>query len=133
VRPAACMAFAMQYRGEDAVVVCWFGDGDTSEGDWHDGLNFAGIHRLPVVWYCENNRYAISVPLSKQMAVANVADRASAYGFEGVGVQGNDVLACYEASQHAIDKARSGGGPTPIVLKPYRFHPPTSCADDRPA
>ena len=109
---AAGIAYAMQYRGEDAVVGCWFGDGATSEGDWHEGLNFAGIHRLPVVWYCENNRYAISVPLSKQMAVANVADRASAYGFEGVVVEGNDVLACYEASKRAIDKARAGGVPT---------------------
>ncbi len=128
---AAGIAYAMKYRGEDAVVGCWFGDGATSEGDWHEGLNFSGIHRLPVVWYCENNKYAISVPLSKQMAVANVADRASAYGFEGVVVQGNDVLACYEASRHAIDKARSGGGPTLIELKTYRFHPHTSDDDDR--
>lgn len=128
---AAGIAYAMKYRGEDAVVGCWFGDGATSEGDWHEGLNFAGIHRLPVVWYCENNRYAISVPLSKQMAVANVADRASAYGFEGVVVEGNDVLACYEASQRAIEKARAGGGPTLIELKTYRFHPHTSDDDDR--
>jgi len=128
---AAGIAYAMKHRSEDAVVGCWFGDGATSEGDWHEGLNFSGIHRLPVVWYCENNMYAISVPLSKQMAVANVADRASAYGFEGVVVQGNDVLACYEASKHAIDKARSGGGPTLIELKTYRFHPHTSDDDDR--
>jgi len=128
---AAGIAYAMRYRGQDAVVGCWFGDGATSEGDWHEGLNFAGIHRLPVVWYCENNRYAISVPLSKQMAVANVADRASAYGFEGVVVEGNDVLGCYEASRRAIEKARGGGGPTLIELKTYRFHPHTSDDDDR--
>src|SRR5207253_1312900 len=93
---AAGVAYAARLRGEDAVVGCWFGDGSTSEGDWHEGLNFAGIHRLPVVFYCENNKYAISVPLSKQMAVPNVADKASAYGMEGLIVDGSDVLACYE-------------------------------------
>jgi 2-oxoisovalerate dehydrogenase E1 component alpha subunit len=128
---AAGIAYAARYRGEDAVVGCWFGDGATSEGDWHEGLNFAGIHRLPVVWFCENNKYAISVPLSKQMAVKNVADRASAYGCEGVIVEGNDVLACYEASKRAVDRARSGSGPTLIELKTYRFHPHTSDDDDR--
>jgi 2-oxoisovalerate dehydrogenase E1 component alpha subunit len=128
---AAGIAYAIKYRGEDAVVGCWFGDGATSEGDWHEGLNFSGIHRLPVIWYCENNKYAISVPLSKQMAVKDVAERASAYGFEGVVVEGNDVLACYEASKKAIDKARSGAGPTLIELKTYRFHPHTSDDDDR--
>ena len=128
---AAGIAYAIKYRNEDAVVGCWFGDGATSEGDWHEGLNFAGIHKLPVVWYCENNKYAISVPLSKQMAVKNVADRASAYGCEGVMVEGNDVLGCYEASRRAVDRAREGGGPTLIELKTYRFHPHTSDDDDR--
>jgi 2-oxoisovalerate dehydrogenase E1 component alpha subunit len=128
---AAGIAYAMKYRGEDGVVGCWFGDGATSEGDWHEGLNFAGIHKLPVVWYCENNKYAISVPLSKQMAVKDVADRAPAYGFDGVVVEGNDVLGCYEASKNAVDKARAGGGPTLIELKTYRFHPHTSDDDDR--
>jgi 2-oxoisovalerate dehydrogenase E1 component alpha subunit len=128
---AAGVAYAIQYRGEDAVVGCWFGDGATSEGDWHEGLNFSGIHKLPVVWYCENNRYAISVPLSKQMAVKDVASRGPAYGFEGVIVEGNDVLGCYEASKKAVDKARNGGGPTLIEMKTYRFHPHTSDDDDR--
>ncbi len=128
---AAGAAYAIKYRGEDAVVGCWFGDGATSEGDWHEGLNFSGIHRLPIVWYCENNRYAISVPLSKQMAVKDVAVRAKGYGFEGVIVDGNDVLACYQASKAAVEKARSGGGPTLIELKTYRFHPHTSDDDDR--
>jgi 2-oxoisovalerate dehydrogenase E1 component alpha subunit len=128
---AAGIAYAMKYRGEDAVVGCWFGDGATSEGDWHEGLNFSGIHRLPLVWYCENNKYAISVPLSKQMAVKDVADRAVAYGFEGVVVNGSDVLACYEASKNAVDKARRGGGPTLVEIKTYRFHPHTSDDDDR--
>src|SRR5262249_51906 len=83
-RDAGAAAYAMKYREEQAVVGCWFGDGAASEGDWHEGLNFSGIHRLPVVWICENNKYAISVPLSKQMAVKDVASRAEAYGFEGV-------------------------------------------------
>src|SRR5919201_240974 len=128
---AAGIAYAMKYRGEDAVVGCWFGDGATSEGDWHEGLNFAGIHKLPIVWFCENNKYAISVPLSKQMAVENVADRASAYGCEGAIVEGNDVLACYEAATKAIDRARSGAGPSLIEFKTYRFYPHTSDDDDR--
>jgi 2-oxoisovalerate dehydrogenase E1 component alpha subunit len=128
---AAGVAYAMKLRGEDAVVGCWFGDGATSEGDWHEGLNFSGIHKLPLVWYCENNKYAISVPLSKQMAVKDVAMRAAAYGFEGVVVDGSDVLACYEASKQAVEKARSGGGPTLVELKTYRFHPHTSDDDDR--
>jgi len=128
---AAGIAYAMKYRGEDAVVGCWFGDGATSEGDWHEGLNFSGIHKLPIVWYCENNKYAISVPLSKQMAVKDVAERAVAYGFDGVVVDGNDVLGCYGASKAAVSKARSGGGPTLIELKTYRFFPHTSDDDDR--
>ncbi len=128
---AAGVAYAMKYRGEDSVVGCWFGDGATSEGDWHEGLNFSGIHKLPVVWYCENNKYAISVPLEKQMAVKDVAMRAEAYGFEGEIVEGNDVLACYEASKRAVEKARNGGGPTLIEIKTYRFHPHTSDDDDR--
>src|SRR5947207_2585371 len=128
---AAGIAYAIRYRNEDAVVGCWFGDGATSEGDWHEGLNFAGVHKLPIVFYCENNKYAISVPLSKQMAVKDVATRAQAYGFEGVIVDDNDVLACYDASKQSVDKARSGGGPTLIELKTYRFHPHTSDDDDR--
>ena len=128
---ASGVAYAMKYRKEEAVVGCWFGDGATSEGDWHEGLNFAGVHRLPIVFYCENNKYAISVPLSKQMAVKDVAIRAQGYGFEGVIVDGNDVLACYEASKAAVEKARHGGGPTLVELKTYRFHPHTSDDDDR--
>jgi len=128
---ASGIAYSIKYRGEDAVVGCWFGDGATSEGDWHEGLNFAGIHKLPIVFYCENNKYAISVPLSKQMAVRDVAMRAEAYGFEGVIADGNDVLACYEASKNAVEKARQGGGPTLVELKTYRFHPHTSDDDDR--
>jgi 2-oxoisovalerate dehydrogenase E1 component alpha subunit len=128
---AAGIAYAVKYREEDAVVASWFGEGATSEGDWHEGLNFAGIHRLPVVFVCENNRYAISVEQSKQMAVENVADRAAAYGFPGVVVDGNDVLACFAAMKEAVARARSGRGPTLIECKTYRFQPHTSDDDDR--
>lgn len=128
---AAGVAYAVKYRGEDAVVGCWFGDGATSEGDWHEGMNFAGIHRLPVVFVCENNRYAISVPQSKQMAVEDVAVRAEGYGFPGVAVDGNDVLACYRAAKEAVERARTGGGPTLIECKTYRFYSHTSDDDDR--
>ena len=128
---AAGIAYAIRYRNEDAVVGCWFGDGATSEGDWHEGLNFSGIHKLPVVWVCENNLYAISVPLSKQMAVKEVSVRAGAYGFPGVTVDGNDVLAAYEAMKTAVDRARAGEGPSLVEVRTYRFHPHTSDDDDR--
>jgi 2-oxoisovalerate dehydrogenase E1 component alpha subunit len=128
---AAGIAYAIKYRNEDAVVGCWFGDGATSEGDWHEGLNFAGIHRLPVIFVCENNHYAISVPQSKQMAVENVADRAEGYGFPGVVVDGNDVLACYGAMKAAHERARAGDGPTLIECKTYRFLGHTSDDDDK--
>ncbi|HEY1331215.1 MAG TPA: thiamine pyrophosphate-dependent dehydrogenase E1 component subunit alpha [Actinomycetota bacterium] len=128
---AAGIAYAMKLRGEDAVVGCWFGEGATSEGDWHEALNFAGIHRLPVVFFCENNEYAISVPLSKQMAIADVAARAEGYGFPGVVASGNDVLASYAAAKTAVDRARAGEGPTLVEYKTYRFRPHTSDDDDR--
>jgi 2-oxoisovalerate dehydrogenase E1 component alpha subunit len=128
---AAGIAFAARARGEDAVVGCWFGDGATSEGDWHEGLNFAGIHRLPVVFVCENNHYAISVPQTKQMAVDDVASRAAGYGFPGVVVDGNDVLACYAAMREAHERARRGEGPTLIECKTYRYLPHTSDDDDK--
>jgi 2-oxoisovalerate dehydrogenase E1 component alpha subunit len=128
---ASGIAYAVKYRGEDSVVASWFGEGATSEGDWHEGLNFAGIHKLPVVFVCENNHYAISVPQSKQMAVQDVAIRAEGYGFPGVVVDGNDVLACYAAMKHAHDRARAGEGPTLIECKTYRFLGHTSDDDDK--
>ncbi len=128
---AAGIAYAMKLRGEDAVVATWFGDGATSEGDWHEAMNFAGIHDLPVIFVCENNLYAISVPLSKQAGVEDLSSRAKGYGFPGVNVDGNDVFACYEAMSQAVQRARSGGGPTMIECRTYRFHPHTSDDDDR--
>ena len=128
---AAGIAYAAKLRGEDAVVGCWFGEGATSAGAWHEGVNFAGVHRLPVIFVCENNRYAISVEQSKQMAIENVADRAAAYGFPGVVVDGNDVLACYGAMKTAVARARAGEGPSLIEAKTYRHFPHTSDDDDR--
>jgi 2-oxoisovalerate dehydrogenase E1 component alpha subunit len=128
---ASGIAYAMKYRGEDAVVGSWFGDGATSEGDWHEALNFAGIHKLPAVFVCENNLYAISVPLSKQMAIQDVSIRAQGYGFGGESVDGNDVLACYRAMTSAVERARAGEGPTLLECRTYRFHPHTSDDDDR--
>lgn len=128
---AAGIAYAARYRREDTVVGCWFGDGATSEGDWHEGLNFAGVHRLPVVFVCENNHYAISVPQAKQMAVEDVAVRAAGYGLPGVVVDGNDVLACYGAMKQAHERARAGEGATLIECKTYRYLPHTSDDDDK--
>ena len=128
---AAGIAYAAKYRGEDAVVGCWFGEGATSAGAWHEALNFAGIHKLPVVFVCENNYYAISVGQPLQMAIENVADRAAGYGFPGVVVDGNDVLASFAAMKTAVERARAGDGPTLIEAKTYRFFPHTSDDDDR--
>jgi 2-oxoisovalerate dehydrogenase E1 component alpha subunit len=128
---AAGIAYAARYRKEDTVVGCWFGEGATSEGDWHEGLNFAGVHKLPVVFICENNHYAISVPQSKQMAVQDVAVRAEGFGFPGVVVEGSDVLACYAAMKEAHERARRGDGPTLIECKTYRYFPHTSDDDDK--
>ena len=124
-------AFAGKLRGLDEVSMVWFGDGATSKGDCHEGMNFAAIHKLPVVFVCEHNQYAISVPWSKQSAVENVAVRAQGYGFPGVTVDGNDVLAVFRAAREAVDRARRGDGPTFIEAKTYRLVPHTSDDDDR--
>jgi 2-oxoisovalerate dehydrogenase E1 component alpha subunit len=123
-------AFASKLRGLDEVSMVWFGDGATSEGDCHEAMNFAAIHSLPVVFVCENNQYAISVPWKKQTAVENVALRAQGYGFPGFTVDGNDVLAVYSAARKAVDRARRGDGPTFIEAKTYRLVPHTSNDDD---
>lgn len=115
------IALTFQMRGEKRVAMAFFGEGATSRGDFHEGLNFAGIWKLPIVFICNNNQYAYSTPLELQMPVKNVADRASAYGFEGKIVDGNDVLAVYKAAEEAVDKARAGGGPTLIECKTFRM------------
>ena len=128
---AAGAALAAKIRGSDDVVITYFGDGATSEGDFHEGLNWAGIYKLPVIFVCENNGYAISVPLHKQSPVQNIAERAQAYGFPGVTVDGNDVVAVYRATLEAVARADRGDGPTLIEAKTYRTGPHTSDDDDR--
>lgn len=128
---AAGVALASRMKGEDAVTWVSFGEGTTSKGDFHEGLNFAGIYRLPVVFFCENNMYAISVHQTKQMAIENVADRAAGYGFPGIVVDGNDPLEVYRVTREAVERARRGEGPTLIEAKTYRFVPHTSDDDDR--
>jgi len=124
-------ALASKLRGLDEVTAVYFGDGATSTGDWHESMNFAGIHKLPVVFVCEHNSYAISVPWRKQAAIENVAVRAEGYGFPGVTIDGNDVLAVYGAMLNAVERARSGEGPTLIEAKTYRLVPHSSDDDDR--
>ena len=124
-------ALASRLRGLDEISMVFFGDGATSTGDWHESMNFAGVRRLPVVFVCEFNSYAISVPWFKQAAVANVAMRAQGYGFPGVTVDGNDVLAVYAAAKGAVERARAGEGPTLIEAKTYRIVPHSSDDDDR--
>ncbi len=124
-------AYAIKYRGEKRAVLTTFGDGATSEGEWHESLNFAAVHRLPVVFLCENNEWAISTPLSKQMAVPDVYRRAEGYGIPGVVVDGMDPIACYAAVKAGLERARSGGGPTLIEAKCYRFLSHTTDDDDR--
>jgi TPP-dependent pyruvate/acetoin dehydrogenase alpha subunit len=103
-------------------VAAYFGEGASNVGDFHEALNFAGVHRLPILFICENNQYAYSVPLEKSMAIDDVADRAQSYGFDGVAINGNDVLAVYQATQGALARARNGDGPTLIECKTYRWH-----------
>lgn len=123
-------ALASRLRGEQAVTLVTFGDGATSKGDFHESLNFAAIHHLPVVFYCENNQYAISVPLDHQMPVQRVAERASAYAMLGRTVDGNDVLAVYAATRAAVEHCRAGNGPVLLEALTYRLYPHTSNDDD---
>ena len=111
---AVGMALAFRIREERRVAVGWLGEGASSRGDAHEGMNFAGVRRLPVVFVCDNNQWAYSTPTYLEYAVEHVADRAAAYGFDGVVVDGTDVLAVYREAKRAIEKAREGGGPTLI-------------------
>lgn len=128
---ATGIAYAAKLRGSDEVALVAFGEGGSSKGDFHESCNFAGIYRLGVIFFCENNRYAISVPQSLQMPIDNVADRAVAYGFPGVVVDGTDLLAVYHTVREAVERARRGDGPTLIEVKVYRFTPHSSDDDDR--
>src|SRR5438270_7714638 len=128
---AAGVALASKQRKEDVVTAAYFGEGAASQGDCHEAMNFASIHKLAVLFICENNGYAISVPQTRQMAIQNVADRAAGYGWPGVVVDGNDALTCYEVTRQAVERARGGEGPTLIEAKTYRFTAHSSDDDDK--
>jgi pyruvate dehydrogenase E1 component alpha subunit len=119
---AAGIGLTFKMEKTNNVVVAYFGEGASNTGDFHEALNIAGVQHLPVLFICENNQYAYSVPLEKSMAIDDVADRAEGYGFDGVAINGNDVLAVYQATQGALARARGGQGPTLIECKTYRWH-----------
>ena len=123
-------AMACKMRGESTVSLVYFGDGASSQGETHEAMNFAAVHNLPVIFICENNRYAISVPQRKQMGIEEVASRAAAYGFPGFTIDGMDFLACYEATREAINSARTQG-PVLLEMKVERFMSHTTDDDDR--
>jgi 2-oxoisovalerate dehydrogenase E1 component alpha subunit len=127
---AAGIALSKKIKNSDAVVGTWFGEGGTSEGDWHGAMNFAGIHKLPLILICENNQYAISVHESKQVA-GRVYQRAPGYDMPGHHGDGNDVLESYRLAKGAVDRARAGEGASLIELRTYRHYSHTSDDDDR--
>ncbi|MBI4441303.1 pyruvate dehydrogenase (acetyl-transferring) E1 component subunit alpha [Candidatus Woesearchaeota archaeon] len=114
-------AWGMKMRKKNVATITYFGDGATSEGDFHEAMNFAGTFQAPVVFFNQNNQWAISVPRSRQTHAQTTAQKAIAYGFDGIQVDGNDVFAVYKATKDALDKARKGGGPTFIEAYTYRM------------
>ena len=126
---AVGLAYAAQYRGDDAVVMVYCGDGATSEGDFHEAMNFAGVWHLPLVFVVQNNQWAISIPLKKQTHSRTIAQKALAYGFPGLQVDGNDLLAVYAASREAVERARRGDGPSLIECVTYRLGMHTTSDD----
>ena len=126
---AVGLAWASKLGGEDRVAIAYFGDGATSEGDFHEAMNFAGVYKTPTIFLCQNNGWAISLPTERQTASETIAQKASAYGMGGVLVDGNDALAVHTVTSEAIDLARSGGGPTLIEALTYRVGAHTT-ADD---
>jgi len=129
---AVGVAYAFKYRKEAGrAVLCCTGEGATSEGEWHESLNFAAVHKLPVVFFVENNNYAISTPSTMQMNVEHVSDKASGYGMPGALVDGFDPIATYAAMKEAMDRARSGGGPTLVEAMVYRYLSHSTDDDDR--
>jgi len=127
---ATGIAYRLKVEGSSGVVAVMSGEGATSEGDWHEAMNFAGLHDLPVIFLIQNNLYAISVPHDQEVA-GSVASRAIGYGIRGIEVDGNDVLAVYGVMAAAVERAREGGGPTLIEAKTYRFNAHTSDDDDK--
>jgi pyruvate dehydrogenase E1 component alpha subunit len=128
---AAGLAWGKKLKGEDAVAMAFFGDGATSEGEFHEGVNLAAVMNAPAVFVCNNNQWAISTPLSAQTRAASLADKAQGYGIPGVTVDGLDVLAVYGAAREAVDRARSGGGPTLVECVHYRAAPHATADDPR--
>lgn len=126
---AVGLAWGMKYRKQPQVAMTFFGDGATSEGDFHEALNFAAVFQVPVVFVCQNNQWAISVPRDKQTRSKTLAQKALAYDMPGVQVDGNDILAVYSVAREAVERARSGGGPTLIECVTYRMSVHTT-ADD---
>jgi 2-oxoisovalerate dehydrogenase E1 component alpha subunit len=128
---ASGLALAFKVKGEkDIAAITFFGEGATAEGAWHEAINFAGIHQLPVVFVCENNQYAISMHSRKEVPVPDVATKAEGYGMPGVIVDGNDIFAVYEAARTAMDRARFGAGPTLLECKTYRYRPHSNADND---
>ena len=128
---AVGIALAGKMEKKDFVSLVTFGEGSSNQGDFHEGANFAGVHKLPVIFMVENNKYAISVPVSKQLACEKVSDRAIGYGMPGETVDGNDPLAVYEVVKAAADRGRKGEGPTLVETVSYRLTPHSSDDDDR--
>src|SRR6059036_399832 len=128
---AAGLAWGKKHRGEPTCAIVYFGDGATSEGAFHEGTNFAGVMRAPLILFCNNNQWAISTPLEAQTAAETLADKAAGYGIPGVRVDGLDVLAVYEATREAVERARAGGGPTFIEAVSYRAAPHATADDPR--
>ncbi len=126
---AAGCAFAMKFKKTGSAVLVFLGDGATSEGDFHEAMNFAGAWQLPVVFVCQNNQYAISVPIANQTASQTLAQKAIAYGIEGIQADGNDIFAVFSAAKAALEKARKGGGPTFIECYTYRIGDHTTSDD----
>lgn len=118
---AAGVGLSIQLQQQDRVVLVFFGDGAANEGAFHESLNLAAIWSLPVVYFCENNQYAMSMAITRASKLDRLSDRAAAYGMPGVSVDGNDLLAVYRATQEAVSRARSGGGPTLLEAQTYRW------------
>ena len=127
---AAGVAWAMRYRGEPGVAVAYLGEGSTSQGDFYEGLNFAAVHRLPLIVVVENNGYALTEVQEKEMSIRDVADRAAAFDIRGITIDGNDLLLTYRTMQQIVDEARRGEGPILLECKTYRTVPHSSDDDD---
>lgn len=128
---AAGIALGIKLSGDDKVVITSIGEGSTSQGEWYEAVNWAAVHRLPVIFIVQNNQYAISVPPEKQMAVLSAADKACGLGLDGIQVDGTDVFQVYEVMSKAVEKARQGLGPTLVETRMYRITPHSSDDDDR--